>query len=153
MNNKQKWYFHIDKSTSIVHIFALLDTVETDNEDETHELMNDSDTEFIAPEDIKLTDNPDTASVLTQGTNVHLVDEGSTHTKELEANKKRKKSEQNTPIAWKGNFFPHSWQNCLLEGGVSYQFYDSASAFDIYQQAINFDVFTELVVQQSNFYL
>ena len=109
MNNKQKWYFHIDKSTSIVHIFALLDTVETDNEDETHELMNDSDTEFIAPEEIKLTDNPDTASVLTQGTNVHLVDEGSTHTKELEANKKRKKSEQNTPIAWKVNFFLHSW--------------------------------------------
>ena len=36
----------------------LLDTVQSNHEDETDELMNDSDTEFIVPEEIKLTDNP-----------------------------------------------------------------------------------------------
>ena len=38
-------------------IFVLLDTVQSDNEDETEELMNDSGTEFIAPEEIEPTDN------------------------------------------------------------------------------------------------
>ena len=55
------------------------------------ELMNDSDTEFIAPEEIELTDQ------LTPLANVHFADEGITHTKELETNKKRKKSGKKYP--------------------------------------------------------
>ena len=39
-------------------IFAFLDTVQSDNENEIEELMNDSGTEFIAPEEIEPTDNP-----------------------------------------------------------------------------------------------
>ena len=56
-------------------------------------LMNDSGTEFIAPEEIGLTDNQDNASVLTPEANVHVVHEGTTHSKELKTNKKRKKLE------------------------------------------------------------
>ena len=68
--------------------------VQSYNENEIDELMNDSDTKFISPEGIKLNDNPDTASVLTLEANVHVVDEGTTtHTKELETNKKKKKPE------------------------------------------------------------
>ena len=52
--------------------------------------MNDSDTEFIAPEEVKLTDNLDNETVLTPEANVHVVDKGNTHPKELETNKKRK---------------------------------------------------------------
>ena len=53
-------------------------------------LMNDSDTEFIAPEDIQLTDNRENGSVLTPEVNVHVVDEMTTHTKKLTTNKKGK---------------------------------------------------------------
>ena len=60
-------------------IFALLGTVQSDHEDETGEFMNDCDTEFIAREEIELTDNPDNASVLTPEANVHVVVE-ITHT-------------------------------------------------------------------------
>ena len=84
-----------------------MDTVKSDNEEEIDELMNDNDTEFIAPEEIELTDNP---------ANVHVVDEGTTHTKELKTNKKRNKSEENTPIIWKRKVSPHSREICLLEG-------------------------------------
>ena len=43
--------------------------------------MNDFDTEFIAPEEIKLTDNQGNVSALTLEANVHIVDQGTTHTK------------------------------------------------------------------------
>ena len=54
------------------------------------ESMNDSYTEFIAPEDIKLTDNRENGSILTPEVNTHVVDEMTTHTKELTTNKKGK---------------------------------------------------------------
>ena len=43
----------------------LLDTMENDNKDEIDELMNDFDTEFIALEEVELTDNRDKVSALT----------------------------------------------------------------------------------------
>ena len=104
MNNNQKRCFHIDSGNSTDEIFTLLDTVQSDNEDELDELLNDSDTEFIAPEELKLNDNLDNATVLTPKANVHVVDQGTTHTKELETNKKRKnrkkipQSQVNTPF-------------------------------------------------------
>ena len=45
--------------------------MQSDNED-------DSDTEFITPEEIKITENPNNASVLTPEANVRVVDKGTT---------------------------------------------------------------------------
>ena len=56
--------------------------MESNNEDETDELMNDSDTESIVPKEIELTANLDNASVLTPEANVYVH--------ELETNKKKK---------------------------------------------------------------
>ena len=41
---------------------------------------------------------------------------------------------------------PHSRENYLLEGGVSYQFDESVPAFDIFEQVINLDVLIELII-------
>ena len=81
MNNYQKRHFDIDSDASTDQVFTLLDAVQNDNEDEIDQLMNDFDTEFIAPEEIEIIDNPDTVSVLTLEANVHVVDQGTTHTK------------------------------------------------------------------------
>ena len=62
------------------------------------------------------------------------------HTKELETNKNRKKTEEDSPITWKRNVSPHSRENFLLEGGFFYQFDESTSVFDVYEQVINRDV-------------
>ena len=75
----------------------LLDAVESDNEDEFDKLMNDFDTEFIAPEEVELTDNPGNMSALTLERNVHVVDQGTMHTKELETNKRREKPQRKYP--------------------------------------------------------
>ena len=114
-------------------------------------MVNGFDAEFIAPGEIELTGNPENVSALTLETNVIAVDQGTTHTKELET-KKRKKLEESTPITSEHNVSPHSLENCLLEGRVSYQFDENASDFDIYEQVINLYVLTEMLVQQSNLY-
>ena len=57
MSKELKKYFHIHSGTSTDQIFAFLDTAQSDNKDKIHKLMNDSDTKFLAPEEIKLTDN------------------------------------------------------------------------------------------------
>ena len=105
--------------------------------------MNDSSTEFIASEEIEITDNADNTIVMTSEAKVDVVDEGITPTKEIETNKNRKKSDENIPITWKHRVSPHFRENCFLEGRASYQFDKSTSAFVIY----------ELLVQQSNIYL
>ena len=60
--------------------------------------------------------------------------------------------EENISITWKRNVSSHFRENCLLERGVFYQFDGSASAFDIYEQVINLDVFIKLLVEESNLY-
>ena len=77
MNNNRKRYFHIDSGTSTDEIFALLDTFQSDNQGEINKLMNDFDTEFIAPEEIKLTENPHNTNVLTPDVMVMLLAKGS----------------------------------------------------------------------------
>ena len=81
MNYNQKRHFHIDSEASTAQVFMWLDAVQ-----------NDFDTEFIAPEEIKLTGNPSNVSALRLQPNANVVDQGTTHTKELETDKKRKKS-------------------------------------------------------------
>ena len=108
-------------------VSVLLDTVQSDKEDENYQLMNDSDMEFIAPEEIKIIDRNKT--------------------------KKEEKSGKNTAVTWKRSISPNSRENCLLDGGVSYEFHKSVRAFGIYEEVINLDVLIELLVQQGNLYL
>ena len=68
---------------------TLLDAVQSDNEDEIAYFMNDFDAKFIAPEEIKLTDNQDNTSSLRSEANIRVADKTTTHTKELETNKTR----------------------------------------------------------------
>ena len=49
--NKRKKYINISKSSS-EEIYAMLDEVESDLEEDTDQLVNDSDTEFVADEDL-----------------------------------------------------------------------------------------------------
>ena len=50
--NSRMRYFHIDENAISEQIYALLDDVENADKDEIDNLMNYSDTEFIAEEEI-----------------------------------------------------------------------------------------------------
>ena len=45
--NGRKRYFHVDENASSGEIYALLDDVESADEDDKDNLMNDPDTEFV----------------------------------------------------------------------------------------------------------
>ena len=57
-----------------------MDAVQSDSENEIDGLMNDVNTEFIVPEEIEQTGNPDNVSALTLEANAQAVDQGTTHT-------------------------------------------------------------------------
>ena len=97
MNNNQKTSFQISSDASTDQVFKLLDALQSDKEDEIDELVNDFDTKCIAPEEIELTDNPGNVSALRLEVNTHVADQGTIHTKEIESNKKRKKSQKKVP--------------------------------------------------------
>ena len=81
INNNWKRHFDLDSDASRGQVFTLLHAVQSNKKDETEKLMNDFDTKFIAPEEIELTDNQGNVSALTLEANVHIVDQGTTHTK------------------------------------------------------------------------
>ena len=52
LNNKRKKYVRINRNTRSEEIFALLDEVNSDQEEDIEILMNDSVTEFIVDENL-----------------------------------------------------------------------------------------------------
>ena len=71
--NITKRYFHIDKNASSEQIYALLDDVESANEDNIDNLVNDSDTEFIAQEEITEPASIQDTSLTSFEANLHIV--------------------------------------------------------------------------------
>ena len=123
----------------------LLNAVLSGNKDGIDKLINNCDTEIIAPEEIELTDNPGNVTGLTLEANGHVVEQRTTHTKEIETNKKRKKAKKECSDHMETQ---RSRENCLLEGRAANQF-----EFNIYKQIINLDVLIDILVQQCNLYL
>ena len=153
MNNNLKRSFHIDSNASTDQVFTLLDAMQSDNKDEIEKLVNDFDTECVAPEETELTENPGNMNALKLEVNIYVFDQRRTHTEQLETKLKEKnKPEQSTPITWKHNVSPHYPEYCFLEGSIANQFQKSASAFDIYEQIINLNLLIEILVQQINLY-
>ena len=83
----RKIYFHIDESASSEQIYASLDDVKSADEDDIDNLMNDSDTEFIAEEDITQAARTQGTSLTTPEVNLHVVPSDN-QSKKKEKNKK-----------------------------------------------------------------
>ena len=66
-------YFHVDKNSSSEQIYALLDYLESANEDDIDNLINDSDTEFIAEEEITQAASTQDSSLTTPEANLHAA--------------------------------------------------------------------------------
>ena len=54
MNNNPKRHFDIGSAVSTGQLFTLLDAVQSNNQGDIDELMDDFDMEFIAPEEMNL---------------------------------------------------------------------------------------------------
>ena len=71
--NGRKRYFHIDENASSEQIYALLDDVESAEEDEIDNLMNDCDTEFITEEKITQAASTKDTSLTTPEAKLHII--------------------------------------------------------------------------------
>ena len=69
----RKRYFHIDENANSEQIYALLYDVEKADEDDIDNLMDDSDTEFIAEEETTQAASTQNTSLTTPGANDHVV--------------------------------------------------------------------------------
>ena len=69
----RKRYFHIDENASSEQIYALLDDVEGDDKNDTDNLINDADTDFIAEEEPTQATSTQDASLTTPEANLHVV--------------------------------------------------------------------------------
>ena len=85
--NGRKRYFHIDENATSEQIYALLDGVESADGDDINNLMNDSDTVFIAEEEITQAASTQDTSLTTPETNLHVVPSDN-QSKKKEKNKK-----------------------------------------------------------------
>ena len=85
--NGRKRYFHIDENASSEQMYALLDDVESVDKDNINNLMNDSDTEFIAEKEITHAASTQDTSLTTPKANLH-VEPSDNQSKKKEKNKK-----------------------------------------------------------------
>ena len=85
----RKRYFHVDENASSEKIYALLDDLESANEDDIGNLINDSDTEFIVEEEITQTASIQDTTLTTPDANLHVVPSD-----KLSKKKKKNKKEE-----------------------------------------------------------
>ena len=85
--NGRTRYFPMEENASSEQIYALLDDVESADEDDIDNLMNDSDTEFIAEEEITQAASTQDTSLTTPEANLHVVPSDN-QSKKKEKNKK-----------------------------------------------------------------
>ena len=75
MDNPIKKYYKITEKTGSDDIYAILDEIDSDLDEELDNEMNDSDTEFVVEEDIDLRPEAATgvSNILTPNANIHKV--------------------------------------------------------------------------------
>ena len=134
------------KLTTILQIFALLDNVQNDEEEDIEELMNDSDTElFSNDEDIEnIVADSNIANILTPEASIYFVED-----RNREKNLKNKIEE--LQFQWRRDIAPNIRKECNLVGEICHQLKESASPLELYE-VVNLDVLIELLVIQSNLY-
>ena len=103
----RKKYFNIDGNISIEQIYALLDNDDSDNEEEIENLINNSDTESIANEEILPANNMLDTSLTTPEANIHVV-------RDNEESKKPDKRKKEEPWKWTEEEKANKQKPCTL---------------------------------------
>ena len=149
INNNRKKYVHINNHTSSDQIFALLDNVQSDEEEDIEELMNDSDTEFFTNDEYreKIVPNSNNADILTPEASIHIVKDN-----ENEQGKNLKNKLDEIQFQWRPKIALNIREECNLVGEVYHQLKENTSPLDVYEKVVNLDDLIELLVTQSNLY-
>ena len=136
--NGTERYFHIDENTSSEQIYALLDDVESAGKD-------DSDTEFIAEEEItQAASTQDTLST-TPEANLHVVPSDN-------QSKKKEKNKKEELWKWTKKVKVTKQEECHLVPEIQPNLNETVSLIEIFSLVIDLEELLELIVEQSNLY-
>ena len=105
--NGRKRYFHIDRKASSEQKYVLLDDVESADEDDIDNLMNDSDTELISEEGITQAATTQGTSLTTPEANLHVVPSEN-------QSKKKEKNEKEESWKWTKKAKVSKQEKCQL---------------------------------------
>ena len=142
--NGRKRYFHIDENASSEQIYALLDDVESADEDDIDNLMNDSDTAFLAEEEITQAASTRDTSLTTPEANLHV---------EVSDNHQSKKKEKNTKEElWKWTKKDTKLEQCHLVPEIQPNLNETVSPIEIFSLVTGLEELLELIVEQLNLY-
>ena len=146
--NGRKRYFHIDENASSEQIYALLDDVGSADKDDIDNLMNDSDTEFIAEEEITQAASTQDTSLTTPEANLHVVPSDN-QSKKKEKNKKEElwKWTKKVKVIKQGCHL-----ECHLVPEVQPNLNETVSPIEVFSLVTGLKELLELIVEQSNLY-
>ena len=179
MDNKRKKFINIEQLSS-GEIYALLDGIESDEEDDIENLMNDSDTEFVAADEttISISDNTaenivdDNVTIAVPEASIHILpEEPEEETSESEASaavidtekrkrkskvapQKGKKKKTKTQVVWKwtDTAKPMKKNECKLSPEVIVNLDHSHTPLQIFNTVVGMKDLIDIIVTESNRY-
>lgn len=142
----RKKYVRIDCETGSNQIFAMLDEIESEPESEIDNLLEDSDTEFVAEEEIP-EDNEETHhQVLIPEAVLHVKSESS----QPPAKKRLKAKIAEMKWSRKAKFTKPA--ECKLEATVLLDLPELANPLQIFERTTDFDKLLQHICEQTNLY-
>ena len=138
----EKKYFNIDENISSEQIYALLDNIDNDNEEEIDNLINDSDSEFIADEEILPANNTLDTLLTTLEANIHVV-------KDNEESKKPDKKKKE-PWKWTRKAKANKQEPCALIPEIQAELKEIVSPIEIFELVTGLEELIDLIVARTN---
>ena len=158
LKNKRKYYVNVDSDTTSERVLALLDNLESDEEDKIDNLMKDSDTKFIMEKEIgeekNENDSNDGGDLLVLDTNVRIVSakNGEADTKKAKKRKGKQKRKYSS-FTWKKRANSHERKECTLKAEVIIEeMQEHCKPFDLFWKITDLHELINLTVVQSNLY-
>ena len=141
----RKRYFHTDKNAGSEQIYSLLDDVESDDKNDIDNLMNDSDTEFIAEEKIAQAASTQDTSLTIPEANLHVLPSEN-------QSKKREKNKNKELWKWTKKVKVTKQKECHLIPEIQPNLNETLSPSEILSLVTELEELLELIVEQLNLY-
>ena len=143
--NGRKRYIHNDENDSSEQIYALIDDLEKADEDDIDNLMNDSDTVFIAEEEI-------TQAAGTQGTSLATAEANLHVTPSDNQSKKKEKNKKEELWKWTKKVKVSKQEECHLVPEIQLNLKETVSLIEIFSLVTGLEKLLQVIVKQSKVY-
>ena len=152
MENKHKKYIRIESDISNDELFAIFDEIDSGDESDIENILNDSDTELLCDKPITTMTN-DMHKVLVPEANFHVASEATEQQQEeYKVVQKKRKSQPIFDIKWSSKRSSQMRRDCLLKASVQHDFGENFTPVDVYMKVVKAQRLTEHIVSATNLY-